>query len=117
MGKVYFLMGETPKPAQKKKSKAEREREKRRLERQKNNLAEILGAGIEIGGQRAGTWPQVSMSMGVHPVQVRRANEKLRAAGTTAYHLPDGRLVLPDAGQRKKVIKMQSHRVDLESFS
>lgn len=81
----------------------------------KKRLAELLGT--EVGGQRPGTWPQVSMSLAVHRSQVAEANAKLKAAGTTAYHLPDGRLVCPDAAEKKKVIRMVPHRVDLEAFS
>lgn len=88
---------------------------KRQTAAEKRRLHELLGQ--EVGGQRPGTWPQTSLAMAVHPKQVAKANAKLKAAGTTAYHLRDGRLVIPDAGQRKKVIKMIPGRVDLASFS
>jgi hypothetical protein len=111
---TYFVLGQAPKQPAKKKTRKQRQRER---EREKRNLAELLGQNPEVGGQRPGTWPQTSLALAVHPKQVAEANQRLKAAGSTAYHKPDGSMVIPDAGQRKKVIKMVPHRVDLESFS
>ena len=70
---------------------------------------------IGQGGQRPGTWPMISMNMCVHPSQVAEANAKLKAGGSTAYHKRNGLLVIPDNGQRKKVLKIKE-RICRESF-
>lgn len=80
----------------------------------RKRFAELVGS--EVGGQQPGTWPQTSLALAVHSTQVAEANDKLKAAGLSAYHLPDGRMVVPDAGERKKVLKFKRY-VDHESFS
>lgn len=103
MKKKFSLVAECKKVAKKPTKKGRR------------RLREVLGQ--EVGGQRPGTWPMTSLAIAVHPKQVAEANKILKAAGTTAYHKPDGSMVIPDAAQRKKVIGLVPGRVDFDSFS
>lgn len=115
---TYFLLGDTPRPKPRKKTKEQRARER---EREKRNLEELLGQGLEVGGQRPGTWPRLSLTMAVHKKDVAAANELLKKAGVNAYHAKDGRLVIPDKAANKAVLKYRSRpgmeMVDFESFS
>lgn len=75
-----------------------------------SKMGELLG-GVEVNTLcRSSCWPMESMSMGVHPKQVTAENEKLRKAGSRCYHRRNGKLVVPSASERKKVMKMRGMR-------
>lgn len=79
-----------------------------------SRLKELLsgdGPGVEVNTlHRSACWPMESQAMGVHPRQVAKENERLRAAGSKCYHRRNGKLVIPSQGERKKVMKLKAMR-------
>lgn len=94
-------------------------------ERQFNRLvpSKPFGDGpITLGGSTkkqvgAGhTWPMKSLSLAVHPTQVAEANQHLKENGCSARHSPDGIMHIPDAGDKKRVMRAKNAR-DWDSFT
>lgn len=52
--------------------------------------------------------PQESDALAVHPSQVDEANERNRRRGcSVTYRRDDGRAIVPDRGERKKLLKIE----------
>jgi hypothetical protein len=64
----------------------------------------------------AARWPLKSTAMAVHPEQVEEANEHLKKNGCASRHDADGRLVIPDGGDRKRVMRLRN-ALDRDSFN
>lgn len=61
-------------------------------------------------------WPMKSVAMAVHPDQVKEANAFLEKHGSKCHHTKDGRMVIPDNAERKKVLKLKGY-FDKDSFN
>lgn len=57
--------------------------------------------------KRGAGWPKTSIVMGVHPRSVKAANERNAAAGVGVRYLEDGRAVVPDRNEQKKLLKLR----------
>lgn len=51
-------------------------------------------------------WPMTSAASGVDPSQVADATERNRAAGCSVTYTEDGKAVIPDRAERKKLNKL-----------
>lgn len=61
---------------------------------------------VTTGGLQPSGWPLVSLGMGVHPDQIAEATARNKAHGVNVQYRRDGRAVIPDAGERKKLMKL-----------
>jgi hypothetical protein len=64
-------------------------------------------AGDVPGGTSTKGWPMVSVALAVHPDQVAEANERNKRHGVHARYRPDGKCVIPDAADRKRLLKVE----------
>lgn len=81
-------------------------------EKIKAKRAALGGGEIESGQEvntlcRPACWPMESMALGCHPNRVAAENEKLAKSGSKCYHKENGKLVIPSATERSKVLKDQ----------
>lgn len=62
-------------------------------------------------------WPMSSQACGVHPDQVQEANARNKRHGVPVTYCPTtGNAIIPDAGARKKLLKLEGYFCK-ESFS
>lgn len=73
----------------------------------KCNICEMLGAASPPGGQQPSTYPMKSMALGVHGTQRAEAYERNRKHGVNVSYDRCGRAVIPDAGEHKKLMKLE----------
>ncbi len=52
-------------------------------------------------------WPLISDALAVHPKQVAEANARNRKAGVHVTYQADGRAVLPDRNERRKLLRLE----------
>ncbi len=70
--------------------------------------AKVTSALAHVGLTKKGQgWPKTSIVMGVHPKSVRAANERNIAAGVGVRYLENGRAVVPDRNEQKKLLKLR----------
>jgi hypothetical protein len=71
--------------------------------------AEYRAVYAPAGVPAAGGWkkPLKSEALAVHPSQVAAANERNRRAGCSVTYAADGTAVVPDRGERKKLLKIE----------
>lgn len=62
------------------------------------------------GGTPSGGWPMMSDAMGVHPSQIREAQEHAAARGVHTEYAPDGRAILRDRNHRKAHMRAMGFR-------
>ncbi len=68
----------------------------------------VESALAHVGLTKKGAgWPKTSIVMGVHPRSVKAANERNAAAGVGVRYLEDGRAVVPDRNEQKKLLKLR----------
>lgn len=71
-------------------------------------LCPMFEAAAAPGGTPASGWPLVSSALGVHPRQVKAANERNRKHGVNVQYDPKtGRAHIPDRGERGKLLKLE----------
>lgn len=72
-----------------------------------------LSCGVPMG-TNAWNRPLLSDGLAVHPSQIDEANERNRRRGcSVTYDRTDGRAIIPDRGQRKKLLSiMKMHDRD-----
>lgn len=63
--------------------------------------------GEPLAGHQTTAWPLVSDALAVHPDQVGKANERNRRHGVATRYQRDGRAVIPDRGDRKKLLRLE----------
>lgn len=56
---------------------------------------------------RGRTYPMVTEALGVHPEQVAEANARNKAHGVNVTYDEDGRGHIPDAAERKKLLRLE----------
>lgn len=62
-------------------------------------------AGVMFGGW---TKPLLSDALAVHPSQVKEAEERNARRGcSVTYRADDGRAIIPDRGERKRLLKIE----------
>jgi hypothetical protein len=66
------------------------------------------GTGVP-GGPSASGWPLKSDALAVHPSQIAEANERNARAGCSVRYQEDGRAVIPDKGEYRKVLKIEGY--------
>lgn len=72
-----------------------------------SRMGELLG-GVAPGGTPTTGWPMRSVVLAVHPSQVDEANERNKKRGLATRYEKDGTAVIPDAGDRRKLMKVES---------
>lgn len=75
-----------------------------------------LGGSSKKNVGKGHTWPMRSMAMSVLPSQVEEANNHLKTNGCNARHSPDGIMHIPDAGDKKRVLRAKGAR-DYDSYT
>jgi hypothetical protein len=67
------------------------------------------------GGLQPKGWPLVSTAMGVHPDQIPEAQTRAKRHGINVTYGRDGNVTIPDAGERKKLMKLD-RLIDKDAF-
>ncbi len=68
-------------------------------------------SGGNFGGHLPGNWPMMSDGLAVHPDQVAEASERNKRNGINVTYDPrDGRAILPDRNERKKLLRLEGFR-------
>lgn len=67
---------------------------------------EIIPGTVPIGHQ-PGAWPLESVALACHPKQVQAMNERNARNGVSTRYKPDGTAVIPDRGDRKKLLRLE----------
>jgi hypothetical protein len=70
-------------------------------------LCDLFRTAQPPGGTATSTWPMKSLALGVHPKSVAEATERNRRHGIRATYDENGDCHLPDAGERRKLLKLQ----------
>lgn len=78
-------------------------------------LCPMFESGRTPGGTVTQGWPIYSDALGVHPDQVAEATERNKRHGISVSYTPDGRAVLPDPANRRKLMRLE-RKVDKDSF-
>lgn len=64
--------------------------------------------GVPLQGHTSACWPMRSEALAVHPDQVAEGNARNKKAGVGArYEAGTGICVIPDRGDRKKLLKVE----------
>jgi hypothetical protein len=81
-------------------------------------LCPMFATGATPGGKRPSTYQGfASRAMAVHRSQVAEADERNRRHGVNVRYDPaTGNAMIPDAGERKKLMKLEG-MVDHDSFT
>ncbi len=73
-------------------------------------IDDLLREGLAPGGHLPSCWPMKSMALGVHPKQVQEANERNKRNGVDVTYDRNGRAVIPDRNERKKLLRLEGFR-------
>lgn len=61
------------------------------------------------GGHSSSGWPLKSEAAACHPTQVAEMNERNLRHGVATTYLPDGTAVIPNRGDRKKLLRLEGY--------
>jgi hypothetical protein len=70
-------------------------------------LCELFASGQAPGGHLPSNWPLRSKALAVHKTQVVEANERNRRHGIAARYEADGTCVIPDRGDRARLLRLE----------
>lgn len=70
-------------------------------------LCPLFASQQTPGGHHTTTWPLVSEALAVHPKQVAEANARAKRHGISVTYQKDGRCIIPDRGNRKKLLRLE----------
>lgn len=79
-------------------------------------IADLLASGRAPGGTQTTGWPLESVGLAVSPRQVAEANARNKQHGINTRYKPDGTAVVPDAGDYKRLRKIEGV-VDRDGFN
>jgi hypothetical protein len=71
------------------------------------NLCDLFANGISGTGHQPSCWPMKSLALGCHPNQVEEITARNRKHGVNVSYDRFGRALIPDRGERKKLLKLE----------
>ena len=67
-------------------------------------------------GHTTTCWPMLSEALAVHPTQIEQAMARNKRHGVNVTYTRDGRAILPDRGERKRLLRLEGFHDNQAGF-